>query len=135
MRKSLMLLLASTLIISGCLLYYGFSNRLTIVAIEWAIIARGFISSLEATKKQLVPTGGSKSDGTVRMSYSYGMFESPVVDPQQGMNAAKARCAAWGYSGAEPFGGFTSQCSQPSSSGCMQTLVTIEYQCTGDIKK
>ncbi|MEL8431692.1 hypothetical protein J4V29_23315, partial [Escherichia coli] len=52
------------------------------------------------------------------MSYSYGMFESPVVDPQQGMNAAKARCAAWGYSGAEPFGGFTSQCSQPSSSGC-----------------
>ncbi|NUA92531.1 hypothetical protein HT740_23515, partial [Escherichia coli] len=51
------------------------------------------------------------------MSYSYGMFESPVVDPQQGMNAAKARCAAWGYSGAEPFGGFTSQCSQPSSSG------------------
>ncbi|WP_274541773.1 YecR family lipoprotein, partial [Shigella dysenteriae] len=47
-----------------------------------------------ATKKQLVPTGGSKSDGTVRMSYSYGMFESPVVDPQQGMNAAKARCAA-----------------------------------------
>ncbi|EOZ5887346.1 YecR family lipoprotein, partial [Escherichia coli] len=72
MRKSLMLLLASTLIISGC-----------------------------ATKKQLVPTGGSKSDGTVRMSYSYGMFESPVVDPQQGMNAAKARCAAWGYSGAE----------------------------------
>ena len=99
MRKSLMLLLASTLIISGC-----------------------------ATKKQLVPTGGSKSDGTVRMSYSYGMFESPVVDPQQGMNAAKARCAAWGYSGAEPFGGFTSQCSQPSSSGCMQTLVTIEYQ-------
>ncbi|MGQ7172157.1 hypothetical protein ACUOCP_41540, partial [Escherichia sp. R-CC3] len=33
----------------GCLLYYGFSNRLTIVAIEWAIIARGFISSLEAT--------------------------------------------------------------------------------------
>ena len=97
MRKSLMLLLASTLIISGC-----------------------------ATKKQLVPTGGSKSDGTVRMSYSYGMFESPVVDPQQGMNAAKARCAACG---------FTSQCSQPSSSGCMQTLVTIEYQCTGDIKK
>lgn len=53
-------------------------------------------------QKQLVPTGGSKSDGTVRMSYSYGMFESPVVDPQQGMNAAKARCAAWGYSGAEP---------------------------------
>lgn len=106
MRKSLLVVLASTLILSGC-----------------------------ATKKQLVPTGGSKSDGTVRMSYSYGMFENPVVDPSQGMTAAKARCAAWGYSGAEPFGGFTSQCSQPSTSGCMQTLVTIEYQCTGDIKK
>ncbi|EKM6441136.1 hypothetical protein PU783_004249 [Cronobacter sakazakii] len=106
MRKGLLILLTSTLILSGC-----------------------------ATKKQLVPTGGSKSDGTVRMSYSYGMFESPVVDPSQGMTSAKARCAAWGYSGAEPFGGFTSQCTQPSSSGCMQTTVTIEYQCTGDIKK
>ncbi|WP_312073652.1 YecR family lipoprotein [Atlantibacter sp.] len=28
------------------------------------------------------------------------MFEQPVVDPQQGVTAATARCSAWGYSGA-----------------------------------
>ncbi|XUA19938.1 YecR family lipoprotein [Citrobacter sp. OP27] len=106
MRKSLFALLAATLILSGC-----------------------------ATKKQLVPTGGSKADGTVRMSYTYGMFEQPVVDPQQGVTAATARCSAWGYSGAEAFGGSTSVCSQMSSSGCTMTTVTTEYQCTGDLKK
>ncbi|WP_242638492.1 YecR family lipoprotein [Pantoea ananatis] len=103
---------------------------------KYAILALSLIVlSGCAAKKQMVPTGGSKSDGTVRMSYSYGMFEKPVIDPQQGMTAAKARCSAWGYNGAEAFGGFTSQCSQPSSSGCMQTTVTVEYQCTGDLKK
>ena len=103
---------------------------------KYAILALSLIVlSGCAAKKQMVPTGGSKSDGTVRMSYSYGMFEKPVIDPQQGMAAAKARCSAWGYNGAEPFGGFTSQCSQPSSSGCMETTVTVEYQCTGDLKK
>ena len=54
---------------------------------------------------------------------------------QQGAQAAAQRCAAWGYSGAEPFGSYTSVCSQPSSSGCMKTMVTMEYQCTGDLKK
>jgi hypothetical protein len=106
MRKGLLVLVASTLLLSGC-----------------------------AVQKQLVPTGGSKADGTVKMSYSFGMFESPKVNVQQGAQAAAQRCAAWGYSGAEPFGGSTSVCSQPSSSGCMETMVTMEYQCTGDLKK
>ena len=106
MRKSLLALVASTLLLSGC-----------------------------AVQKQLVPTGGSKADGTVKMSYSFGMLESPKVNVQQGAQAAAQRCAAWGYSGAEPFGGYTSVCSQPSSSGCMETIVTMEYQYTGDLKK
>ena len=50
MRKGLLVLVASTLLLSGC-----------------------------AVQKQLVPTGGSKADGTVKMSYSFGMFESPKV--------------------------------------------------------
>lgn len=104
MRKGLLILLASTLILSGC-----------------------------SVKKQLVPTGGSKADGTVRMSYSYGMFEMPKVDLQQGLTAAKSRCSAWGYSGTEAFGGSTSVCSQMSSSGCVVTTVTTEYQCTGEL--
>lgn len=84
-----------------------------------------------AVQKQLVPTGGSRSDGTVKMSYEYGMFEQPEIDHQQGINAAEQRCAAWGYKGAEPFGGMTKQCVNSSNSGCVRWLVTVEYQCMG----
>jgi hypothetical protein len=81
--------------------------------------------------KQLIPTGGSRTDGTVRLSYEYGAFEIPKLDGQQGMSAAQQRCVAWGYTGAEPFGGSTNTCTRPSNSGCMGWLVTVEYQCTG----
>lgn len=84
-----------------------------------------------ATAKTWTATGGSRSDGTVRLSYEYGLFEAPTIDENQGLTVAKQRCAIWGYSGAEAFGGVTTQCTAPSSSGCMTTLVTKEYQCTG----
>ena len=84
-----------------------------------------------AVPKQLVPTGGSRSDGTVKLSFEYGVFEAPKLNAEQGMNAAKKRCSAWGYTGAEPFGGASKKCVDSSSSGCVQWLVTVEYQCTG----
>jgi len=88
-----------------------------------------------AVQKQLIPVGGSKSDGTVKLSYSFNELESPRVNLQQGAQAAAERCAAWGYSGAEPFGGSTSACTQTSGDSCLETTVTVEYQCTGDLKK
>jgi hypothetical protein len=84
-----------------------------------------------AVQKQLVPTGGSRADGTVKLSFEYGLFEAPKLDEQQGMSVAEKRCAAWGYTGAEPFGGSTKACINSSNSGCNRWLVTIEYQCTG----
>jgi hypothetical protein len=85
-----------------------------------------------AVQKMLIPTGGSRADGTVEMSYEFGLFEAPVVNLQQGAEAAKQRCAAWGYSGAEAFGGQRSQCQQRDGMGtCTRTLVTVPYQCTG----
>ncbi|EHN8740343.1 hypothetical protein RJO42_004733, partial [Enterobacter hormaechei] len=67
--------------------------------------------------------------------YCSEMSISPLFRWPNSVNHFTQRCAAWGYSGAEPFGGSTSVCSQPSSSGCMETMVTMEYQCTGDLKK
>ena len=84
-----------------------------------------------ASAKTYSATGGSRADGTVRLSYEFGMLEVPTVDENQGLTLAKQRCSVWGYTGAEAFGGTTSQCTAPSSSGCMTTLVTKEYQCTG----
>ncbi|KQS55933.1 hypothetical protein ASG17_07735 [Brevundimonas sp. Leaf363] len=85
-----------------------------------------------ATAKTYTATGGSRADGTVRLSYEVGMFEAPTVDEAQGLKVAQQRCATWGYSGAEAFGGTTSQCTAMTSSGCMTTLITKEYQCTGN---
>lgn len=83
-----------------------------------------------ATAKTWSATGGSRSDGTVRLSYEVGLMESPQLT-DDGVALAVERCKVWGYTGATPFGGTTSQCTQPSNSGCMLTLVTKEFQCTG----
>jgi hypothetical protein len=48
-----------------------------------------------ATQKTLIPTGGSRADGTVKLSYEYGLFEKPQIDPAQGEIAAKQRCSLW----------------------------------------
>ena len=45
-----------------------------------------------AVQKQLVATGGSRADGTVKMSYEFGMFEQPVINIQQGVQSAIQRC-------------------------------------------
>jgi hypothetical protein len=84
-----------------------------------------------ATQKELVATGGSRSDGVVELSFEYGGFEDPQLNAQQGLATATARCQAWGYPGAEPFGGERRQCQFSNEYGCMRWTVTIPYQCTG----
>jgi hypothetical protein len=84
-----------------------------------------------ATQKQWTATGGSKADGIVKLSFEYGGFERPVISVQDGVPQATARCQSWGYTGAEPFGGATRQCTATNQYGCIAYFVTAEYQCTG----
>ena len=100
---------------------------------NWMILAVVIMAASGCTvQKELVPTGGSRADGTVTLSYDYGMFEKPQVDMAQGELAAQQRCAAWGYTGAEPFGGSLNRCEAADAYGnCTRTLVTMTYQCTG----
>ena len=85
-----------------------------------------------ATQKELVPTGGSRADGTVNLSFEYGMFEKPVVNWNAAMDAATHRCSAWGYRSAEPFGGQTTRCEAVNGYGnCVRWLATVTYQCAG----
>jgi len=82
--------------------------------------------------KELVPTGGSRSDGTVVLSYTYGLFEQPKIDAVQGQQSAAQRCRAWGYSEAEAFGGSTQQClSHDMYGSCTMVQVNVQYQCIG----
>jgi len=83
------------------------------------------------TTKAMQAVGGSRSDGIVRLAYEEGMFENVKVDPEQALQTARERCRVWGYTDAQPFGGVIRQCQQTGSYGCMRSLVTVEFQCTG----
>ena len=81
--------------------------------------------------KEWVATGGSRADGVVKLSYEVGNFEKPQLNEQQGNEIAVSRCAAWGYPGAEAFGGYTTICSRRTQGGCAYWRVTRAYQCFG----
>ena len=84
-----------------------------------------------AVQKQWTATGGSRGDGTVKLSYEYSPFVIPKISAYDGVPLAAARCRAWGYSHAEPFGGVSRTCTVPSAfGGCDLWMVTAEYQCT-----
>ena len=84
-----------------------------------------------AAAKYPQPIGGSRADGTVQLAYEYGAFENPQVDWESANRLATEKCAAWGYSAAESFGGGVRECTYADQNGCWQYFVTITYQCTG----
>jgi len=93
------------------------------------VIALGVIGC--ATTKILTATGGSRADGVVELSYEYRIFQKPVIQWEQGAATASDRCGAWGYSGAERFGGSTPSCQAYQGQRCVRHLVTVLYQCIG----
>jgi len=96
-------------------------------------IAAAMMLTACATQETLVPTGGSRSGGTVQLSYEYGLFQVPQVNMDRATQTAADKCAVWGYSGAQPFGGQINRCEQFNAYGtCIQTLVTMTFQCTGN---
>ncbi len=98
-----------------------------------ALLALVLLAGCETTK-ELVPLGGSKTDGTVRLGHDFVWSEVPIVDLDKGEAVAAERCQAWGYSSAEQFGGYLRQCAQYSPYGsCVSYLVYYDYQCTGDL--
>lgn len=84
-----------------------------------------------SVNKDLVPTGGSRADGTVDLSFSIGEFQQAQIDWVKADGSARERCAAWGYTSANRFGGEKRQCAQWSQYGCSFWNVTVTYQCTG----
>jgi len=118
----------------GIMVFFGYdfstSERESMRALTIATAAALLLSGC-AVEKNWVATGGSRSDGVVRLSFEVGEFEIPQLNEQQAVNLATQRCRTWGYRGAEAFGGVTRQCNQGSGRSCGQWIVTKEYQCTG----
>ncbi|MDD2182025.1 YecR family lipoprotein [Kingella sp. SNUBH-2017] len=77
--------------------------------------------------------GGSRSDGTVKLSYKKGWKDTRLPDNDAALEMAKKRCKAWGYSYAEAFDGETESCLMQAH-GKRRTVCTLwrhtrEYQC------
>lgn len=83
-----------------------------------------------STVKVPTPSGGSKADGIIRMSYKNGMFETASADWDAAEKIAAQRCSDWGYKGAKRFGVETSACQAYDSGICISSIKTVEYQCT-----
>lgn len=84
-----------------------------------------------ATVTQMEATGGSRSDGIVKLSFEYDQFDRIELDQASALQTARQRCAVWGYTDADPFQGVTKQCQGRGFFGeCGHWFVTREYQCT-----
>lgn len=88
-----------------------------------------------AVTKEYSATGGSRSDGIMKLSYEVGQFQIPHVNEQQGLDLARKKCVGWGYSDAESLGGTTRACNEFGLSECRTWLITKEYQCLGSLEK
>lgn len=107
-------------------------KKLTIVA----LMLFGVLLSGCTTMIDWSATGGSRSDGVVRLSYQVKEYQKAVLSEQQAIDLATKRCGAWGYRGAEAFGGATRQCVRNGGFGsCAEWRVTKEYQCTEGSKE
>ena len=90
-----------------------------------------FAGCARPVEKELIPTGGSKADGIVELSFEYdGIYEEPIIDDNVSNRNAAKRCESWGYKGAEAFGGSLRECTMPDGSYCRAWIVTKKYQCT-----
>jgi hypothetical protein len=89
-----------------------------------------FLFACEVPKTP-VPTGGSKSDALVELSYQVAGLEIAVVDWETAQISATKRCNSWGYRKADPFEGTKTQCQAfDGYGGCNLATVTRVYQCT-----
>lgn len=94
------------------------------------LVVAGLLISACAVNKTPVPTGGSRADGIIKLSYEVRMFEKPVVDWNSARRSALQRCQAWGYTRTEAFAGEASYCHAYNGYGtCVRATVTKDYQC------
>ena len=94
----------------------------------------GVLAGCAPPKMELATTGGSKADGVVEVSYEILETEKQGYDEEKALREAVKRCQAWGYEGAEPFGGERKTCSVSPGfwTSCYMWRFDISYQCLGE---
>tara|TARA_R100001443_G_C3358906_1_gene178607 strand:+ start:1883 stop:2206 length:324 start_codon:yes stop_codon:yes gene_type:complete len=89
-----------------------------------------------ATKTVMMQTsGGSKTDGTIILSYKYDNFTRVQPDFDNAQRKAEQACSRWGYSGAVRFGAGNRNCISRGNEydvlpgTCITYRVDYTYQC------
>jgi hypothetical protein len=102
----------------------NFRNLVTLASFLMVLGVTGCVST-----HQWSASGGSKSEGIVRLSYEYPEFHEPALSEAQAEKLAMSRCSAWGYESAEEVPGQLRECSDSEGGNCELWRVTREYQC------
>ncbi|MGY5956583.1 hypothetical protein ACUY4R_003433 [Kosakonia sp. BK9b] len=69
--------------------------------------------------------------GLVRLSFNQQMLQTASYDQSAAQSTANKQCQQMGYATAVSYGRPVETCSLISGSVCMNTKVTIQYQCRG----
>ena len=101
-------------------------NRVLTLALTISAVT---LIGCRSTPAEWGSSGGSKADGTVKMSVQTGMFQDANPDKAKVNAEAVKRCKNWGYTKAIPFDFVSSKCTYRTDYGCASTVKTQEYQC------
>lgn len=71
------------------------------------------------------------TSGLVRLSFNQSMMQTARYDEYTAQGTANKQCQQMGYATAVPYGQPVQTCSLISGSACMNTKITIQYQCRG----
>lgn len=89
-----------------------------------------FLLSACSTNMEMKATGGSKSDGTVTLSFDHATILDPIIDEKKALQTAQSKCKVWGFRNAKAFGGSTKKCLEEyKTGGCVAYRVKKVYQC------
>ncbi len=94
------------------------------------VVATSFLLSACSSNMEMKATGGSKSDGTVTLSFDHAAIVNPIIDEKKALQTAKSKCNVWGFRNAKAFGGSTKKCLEEyKTGGCVGYRVSKVYQC------
>jgi type IV pilus biogenesis protein CpaD/CtpE len=102
------------------------------------ILSFSLTGCAKKVNKEWAATGGSRESATIVLSYRYNpQAEIPILNDEQGLELAKARCRSWGFRSAEAFGGENESVEFGLTNSVWtgpigaRNVVTKQYQCLG----
>lgn len=98
-----------------------------------ALVLVASILTASGCATQVVPTvaGGSRADGMVVLTGSYGLWRRGEIDWSAALDNALETCKGWGYKGAKPLTRYQWRCTAETPIGCANNDVAVRFQCTG----